>query len=121
MKMILCKDYVESYQIERVKADMKEFKARYTEGDLIRFFRDTVEYYDGYNAEVIKAEIEAMDSGYALGNKTTFWCHMILNNCLNMYRFDFWMDMDGTIDTRTLAGNRKMYKIQKFELCEEIK
>lgn len=36
MKITVCKEYTTLEYVDQVKADIKEFKARYTDGDLLR-------------------------------------------------------------------------------------
>ena len=64
--------------------------------------------------DIVKAEVTAMDSGWASGNKTTFEVNMLLDGWRTMYKINFYIGMDLEVDTRLLAGDRKMYTITKY-------
>ena len=117
MKIKLNKKYIEDYQLERVKADAKDFAAANTLNDLVRVFEAQTDEFIGNRPEVIKAEIEAMDSGWACGNKTIFEVHMVIDDFDSMFKVMFWIDMELNVDTRTLADGIKMYNIKRYEIA----
>ena len=116
MKIKINKNYVEDYQLERVKADAKDFSEAYTVGDLKRAFEEQVGGWFG--TEVVKTEITAMDSGWALGNKTIFEVTMLIDDWNTIYRIHYYIDRDLEVDTRVLANGLKMYDIRKYRTEE---
>lgn len=100
MKMKIDRKYVEDYQLARVKEDAAEFKGRYTDGDLVRSYMNQMDDYRMCNAEVIYCKAEAMDSGWACGNRTIFCIEIMLENHMSIYKIRFYSDMDLNIDTR---------------------
>lgn len=100
MKMSINKKYVEDYQMERVKADAKEFKAMYTDADILNSFREQLKDYRTYTAEIVYCKVEAMDSGWARGNETTFCVEMLVEDFRKMYKLRFYVGMNLEVDNR---------------------
>ena len=114
MKIKFDKKYIEDYQMDRVKEDAKFFSEAYTLGDLRREFENQTGIYLGGAPEVVKAEITAMDSGWALGNKTTFNVWMLIDGWSVMYKVHFFIDKDLQVDTRDSLLGGKLYEVRKF-------
>lgn len=116
MKITLNKKYIEDYQMDRVKEEAKDFAKSYTEKDLLMRFMDEtgIEFWW---SEIIKTKIEAFDSGWACGNKTTFEVEMwIESGVTQMFKIRFYIDYDLTVDTRELDDGVTMYDVRKYEL-----
>ena len=121
MRIKLDRKYIENYQMERVKSDVKFFSEVYALSDLRIAFESQVGIDFGYNPEILKAEISAMDSGWATGNKTIFYVYMVVDGGGNIYKIRFYIDMDLNVDTGDLVGFNgaiygKMYDVEKFKL-----
>ncbi len=114
MKITLNKKYIEDYQIDRVKDDAKQFSEAFTLGDLLREFGQQVKFFPGVGAEIIKYKIEAMDSGWACGNKTIFDVNMVLDDWKVMYKIHFYIDMELNVDTRILQDGTKLWNIREY-------
>ena len=60
MKITIEKRLTTVDKLERTKQQMKEFKAIYTDGDLLRMFRDAVDGWEyGYSDEIVYCKLEA--------------------------------------------------------------
>lgn len=115
MKITIDKNYVEDYQMSRVKEDVEDFKASWKEKDLLEAFTEQTELYVGYGVEILKTKIEAMDSGWATGNRTVFKVEMVLDDNNRMHKIRFYIDNTLEVDTRVLYNGMKMYTIRTFE------
>ena len=110
MKITMDRKYVEDYQVDRVKADMKEFKERYTDGDLLREFMDQTGNVKPYAADIVYCNVKAIDSGWAYGNTTCFQVSMLCDGIIAMYKLSFYIDMDLKVDTREPLVNFQEFK-----------
>lgn len=115
MKITLNKKYIEDYQIDRVKEDAKEFSEAFTLNDLLREFEEQAKFVPGVNPEIVKYKVEAMDSGWACGNKTTFSVDMMLDDWRTIWKIHFYIDMELNVDTRIVNGETKMWNIREFK------
>ena len=90
MKIKLNRKYTEDYQIDRVKADMKEFKESFTEADLLNIFRDAA----GFNkcGDIIKMDVEAFDAGSYYGEETSFHVDILLDGYSEMTKISYYAD-----------------------------
>lgn len=121
MRIKIDRQYVENYQLERVKEDMKSFSESFTLEDLRIAFETQTGTYLGWNPKIINAEISAMDSGWACGNQTIFCVDMLLDSGLDvLYKIQFYINMELNVDTREIDGfheeKLKMYSVKKFKL-----
>lgn len=110
MKIKINRQYVEDYQMDRVKADMKEFKERYTDGELLYQFIEQTDITKPYSSDIVYCNVKAMDSGWAFGNKTVFQVEMLCDNLIAMYKISFYVDMDLHVDTRKLLVTFQEFK-----------
>ena len=69
MKITVDLDLTTASKVAEVKADAKEFKAIYTDGDLLRMFLDSIPEEDSfeipYNPQIVYCNLEAFPGGYA--------------------------------------------------------
>lgn len=56
-KITIEKNYTTIAQVDRVKADILEFRERYTCGDLFRAFQHATGYYDATCEEIATVEV----------------------------------------------------------------
>lgn len=115
MKIGFSKDYIESYQMSRVKEDAQSFKEAYQVGDLLREFKSQTGEFFGVSPEIVRTTIIAMDSGWYWGNVTIFSVEMLLDDDLAMYKVRFYIDMELTVDTREIEPDIKMYDVKRYE------
>lgn len=114
MRITLDKDYIESWQMDRVKEDVKAFKEMYKEEDLLGAFRAQVCDFVIVE-EILKTKVEAFDSGWAMDNKTVFRVEMVVDAWNSIYKIRFYVDMGLAVDTRDLTGGVKMYDIKEYK------
>lgn len=103
MKIKLDKKYIQEYQMERVKADAKEFSQMYTNGDLLREFLTQTASDVTMNVradDIIRMDIKAMDAGWFYGEKTIYCVTMFLYDWDKMYKIRFYVDQYLTVDTK---------------------
>ena len=112
MKIKVDRNYVESYQLERVKEDMSEFKAMYTDNDILRALRDELDWHEGEVGDVVYMNVEAIDSGWAYGNVTHFVVSAMIDDRWSIYKVRFCVNMNLDII------NRHMVSIMNYRLSE---
>ena len=113
MKITMDKKFTEVYYMDQVKNDMKEFKARYTDGDLLRAFIDATGQWA--SGDIIKCDISAFTAGYLFDNVTSFCVNMIVDEYSSIVRLHFYVDMDLTVDTRGYGDGYKFYDIRRYK------
>lgn len=120
MKITIDKEFTAVAQVPRVKEDIKEFKARYTENDLLSAFWDTVNIPHPYGHSVILSEIDAFPSGWTTGDKTSFHVQLVTRGFREFLEISFYCDLDLNIDTRPLYGGTgdKLYS-QRYYSCKD--
>lgn len=100
MKITVDKEFTNGYEMAQVKEDIKEFKARYTDGDVLNAMRSQTDFWGGYGEDIIKAEAKAFPAGWDFQNKTLFAVEMLIDGYNEMYKIRFYIDMDLNVDTR---------------------
>lgn len=93
MKIRINKEFTENWQIERVQSDAKEFKARYTDGDVLRAFQNATEDYRTYNADIIYMNVSAMDAGSYYDNQTIFCVDVMTESITRIFKIRYYVDM----------------------------
>ena len=63
MKIRINKEYTTIAQAPKVKADLAEFKARYTDGDLLNAFRDAADFWGCLAGDITSCTVEGMPAG----------------------------------------------------------
>lgn len=112
MRIRVDKDYTDKAFTDQVKADIAEFKERYTIGDVLNSFRCQVDRWDGWTQEIIKVDAKAFPGGYYYDNATHFCFEFLIDGASTMYKIRFYIDMDLIVDTRT-----GLYSIKKYVLA----
>lgn len=122
MKITVCKEYTTLSQLPQVKADISEFKARYTDGDLKTFFCDATGNNSMCCADIVSVNVEAFPGGTDYNNETHFSVTVL---CRSWHRFieaHFYCDMELQINTgdlldyRGISTGKKMYSVDVYEL-----
>lgn len=105
MKIAVDKEYTSIANYDKVKADIVDFKAAYTEGDLLRMFCEKFEEFGGSAFDVLRCDGEAFcGSPYS---DTTFCFIMWVMNWSNVHRFQFYItngEVADTCNTRTFKA-----------------
>lgn len=104
MKTSIDKRYTTLEQADKVREDLKEFKARYTDGDLLRTFCDTFDLYPAHSREVLSVRVVAFPGGTDYSNETHFSVDIIATddtNCvLGFCTMHYYCDLELAVDTR---------------------
>lgn len=115
MRIRINRAYTEAWMVETIKDAMKDFKAMYTDGDLKRAFEDATGIKTGYNADIIRCNVEAFDAGYVFGHKPSFAVDMLMEKYDGFTKIHFYVDADLNVDTRTLKDGTKLYSVQEYK------
>ena len=59
MKITIDKDFTPISRLKDLKAAIKDFKARYTDNDLVAAYQDAFDVSDGYGYDVLHTDISA--------------------------------------------------------------
>ena len=101
MKITIDRDMTEAYLVDRTKAQMKEFKEIYTDGDLLRMFREAINCTElGYNFDIIRCNLRAFPGGWAESDETHYCVEMLLEGFKEFYKVYFYITQSGEVDTR---------------------
>ena len=116
MKITVNKEYTTISQAPAIKEAIKEFKARYTDGDLLREYRDQTGTDEKlWNFEALEITGESYPAGSYYGNAPAFTFNAILVNrssfgiVRGFATIYFHCDMDLNIRTDDMPTGGKMY------------
>lgn len=125
MKTYIDKEYTTIAQSAKVRDDLKEFKARYTDGDLKHFFLRQTDTSKGYCSRVVEAVVTGFPGGYLYNDETRFCVSLILDSGnpgipSDMMKICYYCNLDLEINTRDLqdGSGRKMYSVNVFSCAE---
>ncbi|MBO7309145.1 MAG: hypothetical protein J6V38_05890 [Kiritimatiellae bacterium] len=76
---------------DKLRADMKEFKARYTDGDLKRAIEDVLD--KDFYGDIIQAKVEAF--GLA---ETSFAIDLVIDGFVRIYKIRYYCDINLKVD-----------------------
>ena len=107
MKVSINKDYVTCSQMEKVKADAKEFRARYTDGDLKRTFEEATDC--SVYGDIIKCTVEAFSSSWGMDADTSFFVSQVIESPIGFEKFSYYCDMNLTVSMDPLLLTHKSY------------
>lgn len=96
MKITVDKQFTNGYEMRQVKEDIKNFKERFTVGDLIRAIGEQCDKWF-IASEVIKCEATAFPAGSDFDNKTLFCFEIIVDHFVNFSRIRTYFTTEGTI------------------------
>lgn len=122
MKMTINKEFTNLSQVAKVKEDMREFKSRYSDNDLLHTFQDTTGLYGVGSYEVLKATVEAFPKGMLYDDETVFCIELYLYGCSEFAKVRFYCDLDLVVDTSDLMWfgdpernpHKKLYKFTRY-------
>lgn len=122
MKITIDKTFTESYMMPRTKEQAKEFKEAYTDGDLLRMFRDAYEADTGevseiWNPDIIRCNLEAFPGGYQETDENHYSVDMLLEGFGVFYKVHFYISQSCVVNTRNIWMQDhyiKMYQVQKY-------
>lgn len=121
MKITVDKELTTLAGAEKVKADIKEFKARYTAGDLWREFFDQTGIDCPWNCEILQVTGDAFPGGTFYDNETQFSLKIIAKGFYEFYEINFYCDSNLKVDTRDFkdicsgsTSSRKLYSVERY-------
>lgn len=121
MKITVNKELTTLAGAEKVKADIKEFKARYTAGDLWREFFDQTGIDCPWNCEILQVTGDAFPGGTFYDNETHFSLKIIAKGFYEFYEINFYCDSNLKVDTRDFkdicsgsTSSRKLYSVERY-------
>lgn len=114
MKITVNKDFTKISQAEQVKTDIKEFKGRYTDGDLKNAFCDATGIDCLYGAVVLSVTGEAFPGGTDYNDATHFSLEIVARKFNQFIVARFYCDMELQVDVRVLCGNVTMYSCDVY-------
>ena len=118
MKITFDKTYTDKYMMERTKEQAKEFKEMFTDGDLLRMFREAVDMEsDLYNLDIIRCNLSAFPGGTMDTNENHYHVEMLCEGFEQFYKLSFYISQSAEIDTRGIWMHdhwTKMYTVSKY-------
>lgn len=116
MKTKIDRDLTTLAQLGAVKDDLKEFKARYTDNDLLTAFVDVTNIVNPYGGDILSCEVEAFPAGSDFDNRTAFGVELVVRHANEFCVVRFYCDLDLTIDTRDLMFHpgEKLYSCTSY-------
>ena len=120
MKITIDKHFTTLDKVDRTKEQMKEFKAMYTDGDLLRMFSETVDNWDlGFGQDIIYCNLEAFPGGSAETDETHYHVEMLTEKYNGYNKISFYISQSGEIDTRPHSdyqgGTFTLYSVKHYE------
>lgn len=94
MKITVDKRFTAEYQRDQVKADIAEFKARYTDRDVLDAFQAQSDCWKGWSQDIIRCNAEALPAGAYYGDVTVFSFEILLESEVCFVKIRCWLDMD---------------------------
>jgi len=105
MKLTIDKEYTLVGNLNKVKEDLKTFKARNTENDLRNAFEELTER--NCNGEIVKCEVTAFNPNVL--SDTYFRVDMVIDNYIDFKRISFYCDEYIKIEEDELLLTYKMF------------
>ena len=122
MKITIEKKLTTLDKVERTKQQMKEFKEMFTDGDLLRMFRDAMNGWEyGYSDEIIRCNLEAFPGGTMETDENHYSVDILLEGFRRFTKVHFYISQSAVVDTREVpdgnGGLMKMYSIEQYKLA----
>ena len=119
MKISIDKKFTTLDKLERTKQQAKEFKEIYTDGDLLRMFRDAVDgWHYGYSDEIIRCNLSAFPGGTMETDENHYSVEILLEGFKQFTKIHFYISQSGEVDTREVwncnGGTMKMWDVEVY-------
>ena len=122
MKITVKKEFTTIAQLPKVKEDIREFKERYTDGDLKSAFCDAVEEESFllWSSDIVSVNITAFPGGTVYNDETQFHVTMLCRRYREFIEAKFYCDIDLNINTgdltdyRGISTGKKMYSVDRY-------
>ena len=105
MKTMIDKKYTDAGMLETVRASLKEFRARYTEGDLLRAFAEACGDHSFEADEIIKCTV----TGFSTCDQPWYSVEIITDGLINLHRVRFYTDIELNVDKNPLMISCERY------------
>lgn len=89
MKISIDKNFTTLAQVEAVKEKAKEFKARYTDGDIRWNFEEQTEY--NVNGEILKCDVSVFPTSF-LSEECNYEITLVIDGFIDFKKVHFFMD-----------------------------
>ena len=122
MRITIEKTFTTLDKVERTKQQMKEFKEMFTDGDLLRMFRDATNAWEyGYCDKIIRCDLEAFPGGTMETDENHYSVEILLEGFRRFTKVHFYISQSAVVDTREVpdgnGGLMKMYSIEQYKLA----
>ena len=122
MKITIDKNMTTVDKMQRTREQVKEFKEIYTDGDLLRMFRDAVDGWKyGYSDEIVYCNLSAFPGGTMETDETHYSVDMLLEGFRRFTKVHFYISQSGEVDTRRVfdgqGGMMQMYSIEQYKMA----
>ena len=114
MKMTMDKEFTPVSRVKETRENMKEFKARHTEKDLLNALVSILEsngkYCMGLGFESVRILSCDVEAWYSSPEESRFWVKMDVATLLGYYRIGFFTSIDLEINT-----NKNMISVEYYK------
>lgn len=120
MKITMDKSLTPVAQVKELRNAMKDFKARYTDGDLKRVFLDALcEINEDrtreaqgaiYCADILRCDVSAFPTYQTIWIGAEYCVEMVLENCNKFVFIRFYVNHDLKVDTRPQLITLRLFK-----------
>lgn len=113
MKITVNKEYTAAAQFPAVKEKARDFKAAFTDNDLLRMFTEATDDHTIYGGEVIKCTVEAFAANY-INNAVSYHVTIIVDAVTDFHRIRFFLDEkdDGyKVNTDEILLTHEIYRV----------
>lgn len=117
MKFTIDNKLVLAYNRDIVKAQIAEFKACYTDGDLLRMFEEATDNWFNYN-EIVYTKLDAFTGDYDDDSKSVnhYAVEMLLESYDKFIKINFYISQSGEVNTdwlKAIDNNGRWYDTDK--------
>lgn len=119
MTIVMNKEYTTIAKAERTRRQMKEFREMYTDGDLLRMFRDATDTWQyGYSDEILYCKLSAFPGGTQETDETHYSVDMLLEGFQRYTKIHFYISQSCEIDLRLVPI--PMWSIETYSISETV-
>ena len=114
MKITLDKDLIYASKIPTFREKVKQFKAAYTDGDLLRMYKDSFQAHYISDTDILKCEVSAYQSN-SWSDTMNLYVEMVIDELIAITRIKFFVreDDDGLFSCHEGDADLATYKSYK--------
>lgn len=112
MKITINKEYTTNAQLPTVKEKAHDFKAAFTDNDLLQMFTEATDHRI-YGGEVIKCTVEAFAANNS-NNATSYHVFLIVDALTDFHRIRFFLDETDEgykVNTDEILYSHEIYRV----------